>query len=151
MKHAPMIASAVTVFALSTILIAFAQTPVDNDGIRFIYAQSIIRNAQGQLISYLETFRINLAAPDRINSVASYEVNFGKKEFVVTEIDGIKHQWIKIDRPSKFDAKTVRSTTILGDVIDGKTVSFAAFANDGYNIDAGDVLTVRWTVARPVQ
>lgn len=151
MKHVPIIASAVTVFALSTILIAFAQTPADNDGIRFIYAQSIIRNAQGQLISYLETFRINLIAPDRINSVASYEVNFGKKEFVVTEIDGIKHQWIKIDRPAKFDAKTVRSTTILGDVKDGKTVSFAAFANDGYNIDAGDELIVRWTVARPVQ
>lgn len=150
MKYAPVILSAVTVLALST-LFAYAQTSASEDGVRFVYAQSIIRNAHGQLISYLETFRINLVDPEKINSVASYEVNFGKKEFVVTEIDGTPHQWIKIDRPSTFDAKTVRSTTILGDVVNGKSVAFAAFANDGYNIDAGDELTVRWTVARPVQ
>ncbi len=146
-----MIFSVVTVFALSTVLIAFAQTPADDNGISFIYAQSIVRNSEGQLISYLETFRINLIAPDRVNSAASYEVNFGKKEFVVTEIDGKPHQWIKINRPITYDAKTVSSTTILGDVIDGKEVSYATFGNDGYNIDAGDELTVRWTVARPVQ
>jgi hypothetical protein len=150
MKYAPVILSAATVLALST-LFAYAQSSADEDGIRFVYAQSIIRNAHGQLISYLETFRIGLNDPERLNSVASYEVNFGKKEFVETEIDGIPHQWIKVDRPSTFDAKTVRSTTILGDVIDGKPVAFASFANDGYNIDAGDVLTVRWTIARPVQ
>jgi hypothetical protein len=150
MNHVPLILSVGTVLALST-LFAYAQTSANEDGIRFVYAQSIIRNAHGQLISYLETFRIGLNDVERLNSVASYEVNFGKKEFVVTEIDGISHQWIKVDRPSTFDAKTVRSTTILGDVIDGKPVSFASFANDGYNIDAGDVLTVRWTIARPVQ
>ena len=146
-----MIFSVVTVFALSTVLIAFAQTPADDNGIRFIYAQSIVRNSEGQLISYLETFRINLIAPDRVNSVASYEVNSGKKEFVVTEIDGKPHQWIKINRSITFDAKTVRSLISLGDVIDGKVVPVVEYYNDGYNIDAGDELTVRWTVARPVQ
>ena len=151
MQNRPIIFSAVTVFALSTVLIAFAQTPADDNGIRFIYAQSIVRNSEGQLISYLETFRIDLIAPDRVNSVASYEVNSGEKEFVVTEIDGKQYQWIKINRPIKFDAKTVRSLTFLGDIIDGQAVPFVVFTNDGYNIDAGDELIVRWTVARPVQ
>ena len=151
MRHSPIILSAVTVFALSTILFAFAQTPADNEGIRFVYAQSIVRNAHGQLISYLETFRINLIDPAGLNSVASYEVNSGKKEFVVTEIEGIPHQWIKIDRPITFDAKTVRALTFLGAVTDEQQLVYVAFLNDGYNIDAGDELTVRWTVARPVQ
>ena len=152
MQHGPIIFSAVTVFVLSTVLIAFAQeSESDDNGIRFLYAQSVVRNSNGQLISYLETFRINLIDPDGINRIASHEVNSGEKEFVVTEIDGKPHQWIKINRSITFDAKTVRATTILGDLIDGKIVPFALFFNDGYNIDAGDELTFRWTVARPVQ
>jgi len=149
MNHSLLIVSIIGIFASSAIIIASAQEQED-DGIRFIYAQSIIRNSDGQLVSYLETFRINLLDPQRVSNVADYELNVGEREFVLTEIDGIPHQWIKINRPTTFESKTVRSMTILGDEIDGVNVPFAIFSNDGYNIDAGDELTVRWTVAKPV-
>jgi len=151
MKYAPIILSAVTVFALSTILFAFAQTPADNDGIRYVYAQNIIRNAKGQLISYLETYRVTITNFEALNSIADYEVNVGKKEFVITEIDGIPHQWIKINRPVTFDVRTVQSVTFLGTKINDTWVSCAIFPTDGYSIDAGDELTTRWTVVRSVQ
>jgi len=151
MNHSLLIFSIIGIFASSAILIASAQEQEkDDNDISFIYAQSIVRNADGQLVSYLETFRIGIIEPQRLNNVADYELNFGEKEYVITEIEGIPHQWIKFNRPATFDSKTVRAVTSLGAVEDGQDVTFAVFTHDGYNLDAGDELTVRWTIARPV-
>ena len=138
------------VFGISFILFASAQTP-DDSKISFIYAESIVKNSDGKMVSYQETSRIKIVDTERLNEILDYEVNFGKKDVIETKIDGIPHQWIKFSRLTMFDDETVRATTALGDVVNGTTKIATIFTHDGYAIDKGDELNIIWIVARSMK
>lgn len=140
----------VLIFNINLFNYAYSQT-IDNNEISFIYAVSVVRNSDGDLVSYLETSRIKIVDPEMLNNILDYEVNFGGKNVVITEFNGVQHEWIKFSRPQTFNENTVRSTTALGDIIDGQPKLAAIFTHDGYSIAIGDELTIMWTVARPIE
>jgi len=139
----------VSVFVLGFSLVASAQTPLDRNDIRFAYAESVIRNADGQLVSYIENHRMAIVSPIHLNQILDYEILFGDGKLIATEIDGVMHQWIRMEKPNHFDNATVRSTTQLGSMFEGKHAVAISFTHDAYVLDKGDVLTVLWTFARP--
>jgi len=149
MNSLPIIFIVASVFALGFTLVASAQTPVDRNDIRFAYAESVIRNADGQLVSYIENHRMAIISTIHLNQILDYEITLGNSEILATEIDGVMHEWIRMEKPNYFENATVRSTTQLGSLFDGEQAVAISFTHDAYVIDRGDELTVLWTIARP--
>ena len=139
----------VSIFALGYSLVVSAQTPVDRNDIRFAYAESIVRNADGQLVAYIENHRMAIVSSVHLNQILDYEILFGDADLIATEIDGVMHQWIRLEKPNYFENATVRSTTQLGSMFEGEPAVAISFTHDAYVLDKGDELMVVWTIARP--
>jgi len=138
-----------SIFAIGLTMVASAQLTAEEHNIRFAYAESIVRNANGQLVSYIENHRMAVIDVNHLNSILDYEVTLGDADVFATEIDGEVHEWIRMTKPQSFDEPTVRSTTQLGSLVEGSPVIGLSFTHDAYVFDAGDKLTVVWTVVRP--
>jgi len=125
-----------------------AQSEEEDDGFFFIYAESIVRNIDGWLVSYQEAERIALTDPKRFNEILDFEITLGERDAVVTEIDDEYYQWIRVTRFSGYDAITSRSTSALGDTINGTHYPAVTYTHDALIMDKGDDITIIWTAVR---
>jgi len=134
---------------INAFLFASAQTEEDDDfGFLFIYAESVVRNQEGTLISYHEAERISLLDPGRFHAILNNEIIFGERDFVVTQIDDKFYQWIRITRGTTYDDRSSRSTSSLGDFLNGTFSSAVSYTHDALIVEPGDRAEVTWTVAR---
>jgi len=122
------------------------QTEVGDDV--FIFVQTTVRNADGQLVVYLESTKftdLNLSA---VKSLLDSETSRGNDPVIT--IDGLQYQVIRRVQTQTFDTEDLVASTILSDNVDGKSVLVARFAHDGYPVIPGDTLESMWTFIRPV-
>jgi hypothetical protein len=110
--------------------------------------QTTVRNADGQLVVYLESTKftdLNLTA---VKSFLDFEASRGKDPVIT--IDGLQYQVIRRVQSHTFDSPDLVASTILSDNVDEKPVLLARFAHDGYSVIPGDTLESIWTFIRPV-
>lgn len=131
-------------------LYAAAQESTEQNQITFLWAESIIRNSENQLVAYAENFRIKIVSLESFNQIIDVQKLSSKAKVVTTEIFEKEHEWITISDTITYDQETVHGMTALGDVVDGVPRQTVFFLNDGYAFSAGDQLKVTWVVARPL-
>ena len=136
------------VFLLFPLGTSFGATPTFDNNAIFVFVQTTVRNADGQLVVYLESTKftdLNLSAVD---SFLDFEASHGKDPIIT--IDGIQYQVIRRVQSQIFHTEDLVASTILSENVDKKPVLLARFAHDGYPVIPGDTLESMWTFIRPV-
>jgi len=112
----------------------------------FIYVQTIIRNSEGQLVTYLGSSsftNLDIKALTRL-----LDIEATKDDPIVT-INDQKFQIIKREMTLPQEKENGIASTLLYHTKDGKTSLVARFAHDGYRIIEGDTVKSVWTFIRP--
>jgi|CXWL01.1.fsa_nt_gi hypothetical protein len=136
------------VFLLFPLNNSFGATQKFGDNAIFVFVQTTVRNADGQLVVYLESAKftdLNLTA---VESFLDFEASRGKDPVIT--IDGDQYQVIRRVQSQTFETEDLVASTILSDNVDEKPVLLARFAHDGYTVIPGDTLESMWTFIRPV-
>ena len=112
------------------------------------YAQLIVRDSEGTLVTYLETPRIREWSSNRIqesiNSNATRIINSEK-----TLIEGVLYERIIFEKePYLYPTESQRGVTILGVSRMGVQSIAATFQNDGHYQLPEDKVTVIWTALK---
>jgi len=136
------------VFLLFPLTSSFGATPTQIGDDVFIFVQTTVRNADGQLIVYLESTKFTDVNPSALKSFLDSEVTRAKDPIVT--IDGIQYQVIRRWQSHTFDVTDLVASTMLVKTVDDKNVLLARFAHDGYRVVPGDTLQSMWTFIRPV-
>ncbi len=122
------------------------QTEVGNDV--FIFVQTTVRNADGQLVVYLESTKFTDLNLNAVKSFLDFEASRGNDPVIT--IDGLQYQVIRRVQSQTFDTADLVASTILSDNVDNKSILLARFAHDGYPVIPGDTLESMWTFIRPI-
>lgn len=147
-----MIAKIATIFVIMLLPVvlgdSFAQSQAtDSDDTLFIFVQIIVRNSDGQLVTYLESYRIAIENLGALHEFLDSETKAGKDP--VIDVGGQPFQLIKRLKTITFESDNVFATTSLSDSRDGSIVLLAHFDHDGFPVVKGDELTMIWTIIRP--
>jgi len=139
----------VTIFSLTSN--SYGQSSTANNLLSknkvFIFVQTFLENSDGKIITYLTSDKFTDIDTETINFILDSEVN--EKDPIVT-INDQKFQIIKRAKKILSDKDNVIASTLLAITIDGKLVTAARFAHDGYPILEGETVRSIWTFIRPV-
>lgn len=147
-----MIAKITTIFVIMLLPVmlgdSFAQSQATgNDDNIFIFVQIILRNSDGQLVTYLESYRTSIVNLEALHEFLDFETKSGKDPII--DVNGQPFQLIKRLKTITFESDTVLATTSLSDSKDDSIVLLANFDHDGYPVVKGDELKMIWTIIRP--
>ena len=118
-----------------------------------IYAQTIVRDSEGRLVTYLETTRIHVVDSRFIEKT----INDNRTIIINSESTEADDKLGKIvtfqPKPLSYDTEGTRGVTFLGEVVlDRIFINLGAwFQNDGYFLEPDDKLTVIWTAIRNLE
>jgi len=144
--------SVIVIFVLSIAYIPSIEGQEDDESIRLKYAQVIVRDSDGNLVTYLETTRIIMMEGFQITDV----INQNSTRIIsseINQIEGIPHEIITFERNQQptEDHLVTRGITHLNKIIILNTITgYALFPNNGYFLEPTDKLTVIWTAIRPI-
>ena len=139
---------------LSVVLTGLAGIPVhadvasDNANSMFVLVQTSVRNADGTLLTYLESTKfshINYAA---LGKFLDHESAAGRDPTMI--LDGQQYQVIRRATTQSIDAYDVTASTNLYDQVAGSKILLARFSHDGYPVHPGDTVQSIWTFVRPI-
>lgn len=121
----------------------------DDEVISIKYAQVIVRDSDGNLVTYLESTRITMVEGFQIMDV----INQNSTKIISSEINqvnDISQEIITFERnPPTDDHLVTRGKTYLNSIIILNTITgYALFPNNGYFLEPEDELTVIWTAIR---
>ncbi len=125
---------------------ALAQTTDTSNPVLGIYAQVIVRDQAGNLVSYLETSRVTIVNTLTFNQ--QINENIGLFQRSVVEFNGQQIEILKANEtlvhtfPTIVSGNLISVKTANGD----KTLVFAE--HDGYPMTKGDRVTTYWTIVR---
>ncbi len=143
--------SVIVIFVLSIAYIPSIEGQEEDESIRLKYAQVIVRDSDGNLVTYLETTRIIMVEGFRVTDI----INHNSTRIIgseINQIEGIPHEIITFERnPPTEDHLVTRGITYLNKIIILNTITgYAFFPNNGYFLEPTDKLTVIWTAIRPI-
>jgi len=144
--------SVIVIFVLSIAYIPSIEGQEEDESIRLKYAQVIVRDSDGNLVTYLETTRIIMVEGFRVTDI----INHNSTRIISSEINqihGTPHEIITFERnqPPTEDHLVTRGITFLNKIIILNTITgYALFPNNGYFLEPTDKLTVIWTAIRPI-
>ena len=120
--------------------------PSNNSPPFIVFVQTQVRNSNGQIVAYLESSKILVAEPERLQKMldvlpVSLTFTRGEQEFELIQI--------VTETPVKEPNAIARTTLVTA--IDGKQVSLVYYIHDGFLIVPGDTITSAWSVIRPVR
>jgi len=135
--------------------LAFAQTqPATITEEQTVHAEIIVRDSQGNLVSYLQSYRfdINQEILDIVLSQTFVETGedvMGKS--TITVKDGKEYLVGKITTQDVFNYEGIRTWGgIFADTESEKNVNLIRFHHDGIPIIPGDTQTIVWTITKPL-
>ena len=122
-----------------------------DESISIEYAQLVVRDSDGTLVTYLETSRIREIDSKRIDeSINSDSTKIINSEEV--KAYGILQERIIFEtEPILYPTESQRGVTILGIIKSGIGLIGATFMNDGYFHLEDDKITVIWTALKPLE
>jgi len=115
------------------------------------YAQLVVRDSEGILVTYLETPRIRELNSNRIEeSINSDSTKIINSEKIM--IEGVLFERIIFEKePILYPTESQRGVTVLGNVNSGIGRIAATFMNEGYFQLPDDQVTVIWTAVKSLQ
>ena len=126
------------------------QTDEEINKFPLVYAESILRNANGDLIVYKENYSINLMNNELLHQLLDQEKREGNNATLI-DIGGVTHEMITIETTELFTTEDLRGWDALGIFINGEQYQrLALFLHEGYPVIPGDELTIFWTFVRSV-
>ena len=135
------------VVIFSTIHPSFGNQPeIDND--IFIFVQTIVRNSDGQLATYLEFSKFVEINKPALKSFLDFETSRGTDPIMT--FNGENYQIIRRVQSQSFSSDGLVADIVLSDNIGKKPVLLVRFAHDGYPKVSGDSVESIWTFIRPV-
>ncbi len=128
--------------------LAFAQTATIAEE-QTVHAELIIRDSQGNLVSYLQAYRfdINQEILDRMlaQDFDTADDVMGKSSVIVK--DGKEYQVVKFTTQDVFNIEGFRAWGGINVSMDSKEdVNLIRFHHDGIVIKPGDSQTIVWTI-----
>ena len=115
----------------------------------FVYVQTIVRNPDGVLITYLESSTFTDINYRAVHAMLDLEADTGGSHTI--RLDGQDRQMIKRSQTlSALEKPTVIGSTHISDTSDGVLVQIIRFAHDGFYIVPGDTVETIWTFIRPI-
>ena len=127
---------------------AFAQTSQPGDDIFFIFVQVIVRNSDGDLVTYMESNKLIDVNEKIIND--SLEQFSSSMEIPIFELNNVKFQVFIVETITEFNSSTMYTNAYYNVITDEQTYSAAKFQFDSFLTSPGDESTVIWTIARVV-
>ena len=125
-------------------LIGSSYAQSDQKNSKFIFAQTVVRNSDGQLIAYLEANKVFVPNSDLLNR--HLDKQSPQQTFVE---EGQRYDLIHLEFTEKISRNHVISKTAFGIVADDKQIMMAYSDHDGFPVVPGDTLTSIWTIIRP--
>jgi len=141
-----------TIFVSSQLYLMSAEGQEDKST-NMIYAQTIVRDSEGRLVTYLETTRIHVVDSRFIEKT----INDNRTIIINSESTEADDKLGKIvtfqPKPLSYDTEGTRGVTFLGEVVSDRIfIKLGAwFLNDGYFLEPDDKLTVIWTAIRNLE
>ena len=134
--------------------LAFAQTlPATIAEEQTVHAEVIIRDSQGNLVSYLQAYRfdINQEILDRVlaEDFETGEEVLGKSSVIIK--DGKEYQVVKFTTQDVFNVEQNRTWDGIGVSIGSEEdVNLIRFHHDAIPVKPGDTQLIVWTVTKPL-
>jgi len=125
-----------------------AKTDLVSESETFVFVQTLLENADGQVVTYLTSDKFTDLNKDALQKLLDKEAS--EKDPII-DINGQKFQIIKRKLTITYDKENVIASTILADSTEGVLTTVARFAHDGYPIVEGDKVHSIWTFLRPVE
>jgi len=113
-----------------------------------VLIQLELRDANGFLITYIESDQIIGIAPQELNYFLDVQNETRKEFFIKDDIKYEAQSWEQ--RPDKFTIKNAYSETRLIDVQENQFINLLDMRYDSFQSEPGDVLRIFWTITRPV-
>ncbi len=128
-----------------------AQAENNSESYNLISAQTIVRDSEGRLVTYLETSRIHMVSSNLVQKI----INENSTQILnseIIEINGKIHEKI-IFQPKQltYDTEGTRGINILGVMSYDRILVAAEFQNEGYFLEPDDKLSVIWTATKLMQ
>jgi len=127
----------------------YTQSQVEFNNNLTIYAEIVVRNSEGQLVTYLESDRVVIENLEELHNVLDEETRAGTDPII--DVNGKINQLIKRSYLYNFETEIVYSTTSLSYDKDGFISRVIYWDHDGYPVDKDDKMTITWTILRPIQ
>ena len=144
----PLVASAIVFVLIMSTGSAFAQ--VSQIGIENrvlgIYAQVVVHDSSGNLISYLETLRVTIFDPLTFNNLVDQNMNMFERS--VINMGGQNVEILKVNDSIVHTSPTIVSQDLVTMNSANSTKVLVAADHDGYPVIAGDKVTTYWTIVR---
>lgn len=145
-----LILSSIALLSIIFPLSVFAQSDDEINEFPLVYAESILRNADGDLIVYKENFSIHLMNQELLNQLLDQEKREGNNATLI-DIGGVTHEMIHIETTETFTTEDLRGWDALGIFINNEEYQrLALFLHEGYPVIPGDELTIIWTFVRAI-
>jgi hypothetical protein len=124
--------------------ISFAQTPQER--ILGIYAQVVVQDSSGKLVSYLETSRVTILNTSQFNQLIDQNIN----QFQASQINisGQPVQMLKAIESIVHSTQTIISQNLITLNTPSGSQDLVYAAHDGYPVVPGDKVTTYWTIIR---
>jgi len=140
----------ISIFSLSELSYAQSQfstnsLPFEN-GV-FIYVQTIVKNSDGQIVTYLTSHKFTDVNSEALKILLDSESS--KNDPIIT-VNGEKFQVIKRQTSVIEGRENVIASTLIAHAVDDKLNIVARFAHDGYPILQEEEVTTIWSFIRPI-
>ena len=128
-----------------------AQPPTSNhllsDTEIFIFVQTIVKNSDGQLVTYLTSDKFSELDLDKLQTLLKNEDSEGDP---IVTIDGQEFRVTQRLQKLQSLEENVIASTLIALKQNDDLIQVARFAHDGYPIVEGDEVFSVWTFIRPV-
>jgi hypothetical protein len=126
---------------------SFAQTVgTSQQAILGVYAQIVVHDSSGNLVSYSETDHVKVVDPARFNEIINANINLFQKN--VINVGGQNLEILQVNDSTVHDSPTIVSINLITlDTANGKQ-NIVIADHDGYPVVKGDDVTTYWTIIR---
>ncbi len=127
--------------------IVFAQTagPTPQQ-VLGIYAQIVIEDGSGNLVSYLETSKVRIADPAQFNQILNE--NIGQFKKTVINDGGQNIEILQVNDTLVHKDSTIISLNLISLKTPNGSKVLVAADHDGFPVVTGDKMITYWTIVR---
>ena len=108
------------------------------------YAQVVVRNANGQLVTYLELQDFTILDEKLFSQYVNQEISRG--DFKTINQDRKALHVIKKISSLVFENSNVISSSIMADQKNSVILPYGYFSHEGFPVSKGDKITTVWTI-----
>ncbi|MGI0088437.1 MAG: hypothetical protein ACREBI_10860 [Nitrosotalea sp.] len=126
--------------------VSFAQSPAAPSPILGVYAQIVVHDSTGNLVSYLETDRVKIVDPETFSQLINSNINLFQRS--LTSVGGHEIEILKVNDSIVHASPTIVSLNLVSETTPNGKQNFVFADHDGYPVVPGDRVTTYWTIIR---